>query len=161
MEVEKNIKNVVEENSNGDFNMQRQYIFTKNGFYPENTGEESAEFLYDIGNIESPSKLTVSGYFLYLVSDAFFKELTRLPELEIARDKIKVAPTQECIERLLNAIPYAIGTEFIDEKWIRNRFSELETIFQGQIRNYKGSVAMYLAERNQSRMYQSVFSFIL
>lgn len=155
MEVEKNIKNVVEKNSNGDFNMQRQYIFTKNGFYPENTGEEtedeeSAEFLYDIGNIESPSKLTVSGYFLYLVSDAFFKELTRLPELEIARDKIKVAPTQECIERLLNATPYAIGTEFIDEKWIRNRFSELETIFQGQIRNYKGSVAMYLAERNQS-----------
>lgn len=74
--------------------MQRQYIFTKNGFYPENTGEEiedeeSAEFLYDMGNIESPSKLTVSGYFLYLVSDAFFKELTRLPELEIARDKIK------------------------------------------------------------------------
>lgn len=135
--------------------MQRQYIFTKNGFYPENTGEEtedeeSAEFLYDMGNIESPSKLTVSGYFLYLVSDAFFKELTRLPELEIARDKIKVAPTQECIERLLNATPYAIGTEFIDEKWIRNRFSELETIFQGQIRNYKGSVAMYLAERNQS-----------
>ena len=56
MEVEKNIKNVVEENSNGDFNMQRQYIFTKNGFYPENTGEEiedeeSAEFLYDMGNI--------------------------------------------------------------------------------------------------------------
>lgn len=155
MEVEKNIKNVVEKNSNGDFNMQRQYIFTKNGFYPENTGEETedeevAEFLYDIGNIESPSKLTVSGYFLYLVSDAFFKELTRLPELEIARDKIKVAPTQECIERLLNATPYAIGTEFIDEKWIRNRFSELETIFQGQIRNYKGSVAMYLAERNQS-----------
>lgn len=42
--------------------MQRQYIFTKNGFYPENTGEEIedeevAEFLYDIGNIESPSKL--------------------------------------------------------------------------------------------------------
>ena len=71
--------------------MQRQYIFTKNGFYPENTGEEiedeeSAEFLYDMGNIESPSKLTVSGYFLYLVSDAFFKELTRLPELKIARD---------------------------------------------------------------------------
>lgn len=155
MEVEKNIRNVVEENSDGDFKMQRQYIFTKNGFYPENTGEEiedegAAEFLYDIGNIESPSKLTVSGYFLYLVSDAFFKELTRLPELEIARDKIKVAPTQECIERLLNATPYAIGTEFIDEKWIRNRFSELKTIFQGQIRNYKGSVAMYLAERNQS-----------
>ena len=41
VEVEKNIKKMLmEENSNGDFNMQRQYIFTKNGFYPENTGEE-------------------------------------------------------------------------------------------------------------------------
>ena len=102
--------------------MQRQYIFTKNGFYPENTGEEtedeeSAEFLYDIGNIESPSKLTVSGYFLYLVSDAFFKELTRLPELEIARDKIKVAPTQECIERLLNAILMKSGYETDFQNW--------------------------------------------
>lgn len=135
--------------------MQKQYIFTKNGFYPENAGEEPeerepAELLYDMGNIENPSKLTVSGYFLYLISDAFFKELTRLPELEIARDKIKVSPTQECMNRLLNAIPYAIGTEFINEKWIRNRFSELETVFHNQIKNYKGSVSMYLAERNQS-----------
>lgn len=68
--------------------MQRQYIFTKNGFYPENTGEETedeelAEFLYDMGNIESPSKLTVSGYFLYLVLEHFSKKLTRLPELEL------------------------------------------------------------------------------
>ena len=68
---------------------------------------------------ENPSKLTVSGYFLYLVSDAFFKELTQLPELEFARDKIKVAPSQECVDRLLQATPYAIGTEFINEQWIR------------------------------------------
>ena len=70
--------------------MQRQYIFTKNGFYPENTGEEiedegAAEFLYDIGNIESPSKLTVSGYFLYLVSDAysFLKDIEKIEETGI------------------------------------------------------------------------------
>ena len=47
--------------------MQKQYIFTKNGFYPENAGEEPeerepAELLYDMGNIENPSKLTVSLY---------------------------------------------------------------------------------------------------
>ncbi len=75
---------------------------------------------------ENPSKLTVSGYFLYLVSDAFFKELTQLPELEFARDKIKVAPSQECVDRLLQATPYAIGTEFINEQWIREMFVQLE-----------------------------------
>lgn len=135
--------------------MQKQYIFTKNGFYPESTGDdseerESAEILYEMGNTGDPSKLTVSGYFLYLVSDAFFKELTRLPELEIARENVKVVPSAESIERLLNATPYAIGTEFVDEKWIRSRFSELEKIFQSQIGVYAGSVSMYLAEKNQS-----------
>ena len=75
---------------------------------------------------ENPSKLTVSGYFLYLVSDAFFKELTQLPELEFVRDKIKVAPSQECVDRLLQATPYAIGTEFINEQWIREMFVQLE-----------------------------------
>ena len=88
--------------------MQRQYIFTKNGFYPESAGEQdegqladTAVLLYDMARTENPSKLTVSGYFLYLVSDAFFKELTQLPELELVRDKIKVVPSQECIDRLL------------------------------------------------------------
>ena len=99
---------------------------------------------------ENPSKLTVSGYFLYLVSDAFFKELTQLPELGFARDKIKVAPAQECVDRLLQATPYAIGTEFINEQWIREMFVQLEQVFQRQISSYQGSVAMYLAEKNQN-----------
>ena len=137
--------------------MQRQYIFTKNGFYPESAGEQdegqhadTADLLYDMAQTENPSKLTVSGYFLYLVSDAFFKELTQLPELEFARDKIKVAPSQECVDRLLQATPYAIGTEFINEQWIREMFVQLEQVFQRQISSYQGSVAMYLAEKNQN-----------
>lgn len=137
--------------------MQRQYIFTKNGFYPESAGEQdegqhadTAGLLYDMAQTENPSKLTVSGYFLYLVSDAFFKELTQLPELEFARDKIKVAPSQECVDRLLQATPYAIGTEFINEQWIREMFVQLEQVFQRQISSYQGSVAMYLAEKNQN-----------
>ncbi len=135
--------------------MQKQYIFTRNGFYQEDTvssseDREQTEILYDMGNVDNPSKLTVSGYFLYLVSDAFFKELTRLPELEIARENVKVEPSPECIVRLLNATPYAIGTEFIDEKWIKSRFLELEQIFHTQIKNYPGTVAIYLAEKNQN-----------
>lgn len=137
--------------------MQRQYIFTKNGFYQESAGEQdegqhadTADLLYDMAQTENPSKLTVSGYFLYLVSDAFFKELTQLPELEFVRDKIKVAPSQECVDRLLQATPYAIGTEFINEQWIREMFVQLEQVFQRQISSYQGSVAMYLAEKNQN-----------
>ena len=65
---------------------------------------------------ENPSKLTVSGYFLYLVSDAFFKELTQLPELEFARDKIKVAPSQECVDQTIYCVLYQFDNAAYDRE---------------------------------------------
>ena len=172
MEVGKSIKSAVEENRDIvgkqmmkklkntqipkiEIDVSRQYIFTEKGFYPE-VGEEdkseinSIELLYALGNVENPSSLTVSGHFLYQISDAFFKELTRLPELELARDKVNIQPSEECIQNLLEATPYAIGTEFVTARWIQNLFSGLSEIFKKEIHEYKGSVAMYLAERNQN-----------
>ena len=132
-----------------------QYIFTKDGFYPEYTDQEMnekepLELLYDMGLVENPTKLTISGYFLYLIAEAFFKELTALPELELARQRVKVHPSEETVENLLEATPYAIGTEFVDAEWIRKLFAGLEKIFQREINSYNGTVAMYLAERNQN-----------
>lgn len=149
----KNLKNI--SNSKIEIDPSRQYIFTRNGFYPE-TGEEEKdernpmELLYALGNVENPSALTISGHFLYQVSDMFFKELTRLPELELARDQVNLQPSEEGIQRLLEATPYAIGAEFVTARWIRELFGGLEEIFKKEIRAYKGSVAMYLAERNQN-----------
>lgn len=132
-----------------------QYIFTKDGFYPEYTDQqmdekEPMELLYDMGRVENPAKLTISGYFLYLIAEAFFKELTALPELELARQRVKVQPSEEAVESLLEATPYAIGTEFVDAEWIQKMFAGLETIFQREINQYHGTVSMYLAERNQN-----------
>ena len=133
---------------------ERHYIFTENGFYPEcsdqqRDGKEPLEELYDMCRVENPAKLTISGYFLYLTAEAFFKELTALPELELARQNVSVQPSEETIESLLEAIPYAIGTEFVDAEWIGKMFAGLEKIFQREISRYQGTVAMYLAERNQ------------
>lgn len=132
-----------------------QYIFTKDGFYPEYTNQqmdvkEPLELLYDMGRVQNPAKLTISGYFLYLVAEAFFKELTALPELELARHRVKVQPSEETLQSLLEATPYAIGTEFVDTEWIYKQFDGLEKIFQREISQYDGSVAMYLAEKNQN-----------
>ena len=132
-----------------------QYIFTKDGFYPEYTNQQMSEkdpleILYDMGKMENPTKLTVSGYFIYQIAMAFFKELTALPELELARQKVKVHASEETIESLLEATPYAIGTEFVDAEWIQKLFAGLEKIFQREISCYNGTVAMYLAEQNQN-----------
>lgn len=132
-----------------------QYIFTKDGFYPEYMEQqadekEPLELLYDMSRVENPAKLSISGYYLYLIAEAFFKELTALPELELARQKVNIHPSEETVESLLEATPYAIGTEFVDTEWILKLFAGLEKIFQREISRYTGTVAMYLAERNQN-----------
>lgn len=72
-----------------------------------------------------------------------------MPELELTREATHVAPDEEHLEHLLSSVPYAIGAEYIDRKWVVGVFSQLEQIFQREISGYKGSVELYLTEQNQ------------
>ena len=133
---------------------KQAFIFTRDGFYPDYVGEQEAqdpmELLYHISLTEDPARLTVSGYFLYLLSTAFFRELTEIPELEMARDEVEVKLSEDRMEELLAATPYAIGTEYVNKNWINKQFSGLLQIYRREIKAYSGTVAMYLEERNQN-----------
>lgn len=132
---------------------KQAFIFTRDGFYPDYADEQATqdpmELLYHISLTEDPAQLTVSGYFLYLVSKAFFRELTELPELEMARDEVEVKLSEDRMTELLAATPYAIGTEHVNKSWLDKQFSGLLQIYRKEIRSYSGTVAMYLEERNQ------------
>ena len=93
--------------------------------------------------------MSSSELFLYELSEAFFQCLTEMPELELTREATHVVPDEEHLEHLLSSVPYAIGAEYIDRKWIAGVFSQLEQIFQREISGYKGSVELYLTEQNQ------------
>lgn len=142
-----------------------RFIFTRDGFYPEyedGAGEsdisprekavspDKYETLYQMGLEEEARELTMSGRFLQQAAAAFFKELTALPELELMRENVIVPLPETTLQRLLQAVPYTIGAEYIDEKWIRHIFRELETIFRKEISDYAGTVEMYLTEKNQN-----------
>ena len=47
--------------------------------------EDKYQALYQMGFEEKAVGLTVTGNFLYLISNSFLKQLTDMPELEIAR----------------------------------------------------------------------------
>ena len=133
---------------------KQAFIFTRDGFYPDYVGEQEAqdpmELLYQISLTEDPARLTVSGYFLYLLSTAFFRELTEIPELEMARDEVEVKLSEDRMEELLAATPYAIGAEYVNKNWLNKQFSGLLQIYRREIKAYSGTVAMYLEERNQN-----------
>jgi len=141
-----------------------QFIFTEKDFYPDapSPQEESGGnawrirfeadryyALYQMGFEERSENPTATGSFLYLVSDTFLRCLTRLPELELAREKVSVKPLAEDVEALLRALPFAIGAEHVDGKWIAAVFRRLLKIFREEISAYQGTVEMYLTEKSQ------------
>ncbi len=141
-----------------------RFLFTEDGFKPDITGELSEEAkteaarwlgdgayetLYEFGASARPEHLSVSASYLYLVSSAFFKALTELPELEIAREKAKVKLREEQIDYLLDAVPFGLGSEYVTETWIKGIYKRFQKIYKDQIKAYSGTVEMYLAEKNQ------------
>lgn len=111
--------------------------------------EDKYRALYQMGFEEKAVGLTVTGNFLYLVSNSFLKQLTDMPELEIARGSIEMTPSGEVIEELLKAVPFAIGAEYITAGWVRKVFARLLEIYISEIDNYSGTVEMYLTEKSQ------------
>lgn len=141
-----------------------QFIFTPDGFYVDtasiNTENEKQQLaiwqknggypaLYQMGLEAASKKMTLSGNFLYHVSEQFFRALTELPELEIARENVQIAVSDKVKDELLQEIPFGIGTEFIDEKWLQKVFGRLQEIFAEEIKAYDGTVEMYFTEKNQ------------
>lgn len=140
------------------------FIFTPDGFIldmdmtKENKKDKLAVMfskdrysaLYNIGLTGKPQVCSASMAFLYMVADKFFKKLTQLPELEIVRENAKVLLTDDEYMDLLEAVPFAIGAEYINKEWIELIFSKLQEIFAKEISEYDGTVEMYLTDKNQN-----------
>lgn len=143
---------------------QLGFIFTPDGFIPDiNEAEGNKEnklviqfskdryyALYSMGLTGKPQECSASTSFLYMVADKFFKKLTVIPELEAVRENAKVLlEDDECMD-LLEAVPFAIGAEYITKEWIEIAFLRLQEIFAKEITEYNGTVEMYLTDKNQN-----------
>lgn len=141
-----------------------ELVLTAEGFVPELSAQMPEEedrkllaewksdrwaALYHLGLKERPAGLSPSSMYLYIVAEGFFRSLTSLPELEVAREKAVVPLTDESAERLLRAVPFATGSEFIDRPWLERAFEQLNAVFAREMGAYEGTAAYYLAEQSQ------------
>ena len=104
--------------------------------------------IYAYGLDSTPDTSAV-GTYIRKLTETFLKKLTDLPELETARDKVKVVLTDADTERLLQAVPFALGAEVVTKKWLKTVFRGLNQTFSREISEYPGSVALYLEEKHQ------------
>ncbi len=106
--------------------------------------------LYEAGLGEAPGGTSPSASFLYRVSAGFFRCLTDLPGLELAREQAAAELSASDAAELLAGAPFAVGSEYLTESWLRKVFGKLQEIFAEEISAYSGSVSMYLTEKNQN-----------
>ncbi len=142
-----------------------QFIFTPDFFYPDDQDQildnenarwrdrfrqDAAQALYLLGFSEPLTEESPSLVFLHHLASAFLEQLTRLPELELVRGQADVSLSDDQCSALLQTVPYALGSEYIDAVWLHRVFLRLQQEFSRDISDYKGTVSLYLAERSQN-----------
>lgn len=146
--------------------MQRntlQFIFTQTGIIAECQKEQATQadrfwkasfeencfeamYQYGLENVEAES---ISAVFVKKIVRVFLEKLTQQPELEMLRENAVVTLEKEDKEQLFLALPFAVGAEYVTEKWIERVFEKLNQIFRKEMAVYEGTVALYLEEKNQ------------
>lgn len=138
------------------------FIFTEHSFFLDETNENLSEktktawaknpyfLIYQEAVLGKMNDSSPSHIFLYQVATCFFRCLTALPELELLRENTNVVLSDDDAEDLLNAVPYALGEEFITRQWLEEFFLRLQKIFSDEISHYSGSCEMYITEKCQN-----------
>lgn len=86
--------------------------------------------------------------YLYKVASTFIRILVRNPDLETLREKAKATLGDEEEEKLLMEVPYLIGAEYLDRRWLDRAWDKLNRAFAKEIIKHQGSVTEYLQARN-------------
>ena len=124
------------------------FIFTKNGFHIDEVNDSAwAELfkenkyaaLYELGFKNNLKGLTASAFYLYQLSQKFIEVLSHSPELEVAREETIIELSSDDLDYLMSMIPFAIGTEYINERWIKNIIKHLNEQFKKDMASYKGT----------------------
>ena len=108
------------------------------------------EALYHLGFQAKESWFAAPLLFLYQISDAVIRKLTRQPDLEFTREETIVEPSSEEIQIWMESVPYAVGMEFVDERWLEALWGQLLEAFRKEIASYQGTASMYFAECNSN-----------
>ena len=155
-----------------------EIIFTPNNFYVDEATannldisdakliksfiDDKFQALYDLSFSDVYKGESQSFRFIHFLSSNFLEFLTDLPEIEIARENLSVTLDETTKARLLNAIPFALGSEHINDTWLDEIFVKWLEIFCREIANFQGTVSAYfLSKRKDLRVAERVFLHIV
>ncbi len=114
----------------------------------QNLSDNPWKGLYHMGFLADTGWMTPSVAYLHLIARRLIQNLSSRPELELVRADIDLPLTEEDTSKLLEALPFVGGGEFVDETWLKDAWEHLLNCFRDEIKEYPGSAAAYFSENN-------------
>ena len=110
--------------------------------------ENRYKALWDFGFTQKGDWMSSTVSFLYLLSNKFILKISRQSDIEFTREEADLTLSEEEVEDIKKIVPFAIGTEFIDEEWISFIWEKITEIYIKEISNFKGTVGAFLMKKN-------------
>lgn len=97
---------------------------------------------------KNPASLPDSIQFLKNLSEAFLTSIKQQPDIEFLRENAPAELAESEIQAILDTAPFMTGIQHLDNSWVKAIGNKLLQVFRAEIRDYRGSVAEYLASKN-------------
>lgn len=110
--------------------------------------EDKYKTLWELGFSNQDDWMSQSMNFLYFLANKLIMKLSRQSDIEFTREEAELSLDYEELDEIKNRIPFAIGIEFINDKWIFFIWEKIIDVYKKQISNYDGTVKDFLIERN-------------
>ncbi|MFL0195734.1 DEAD/DEAH box helicase [Clostridium sp. WILCCON 0269] len=110
--------------------------------------EDKYKTLLELGFSNQDDWMSQSISFLYFVANKLIMKLSRQSDIEFTREAAELSLDYEELDEIKNRVPFAIGIEFINDKWISFIWEKIIDVYKRQISNYNGTVKDFLIERN-------------
>ena len=118
----------------------------KGGFYDEKLlSEFDSDFYYNLfhfGFNDINDKMSPSLSFLYKLSKRFIEVLSKSPDIEFTGTYKPI--DEESLEDMLSEVPFALGSEFINEQWLSSVWRKMGLAFSRDLKSFNGTFADYL-----------------
>lgn len=112
--------------------------------------ENKYKALYELGFSAKKEWFSPQLEYLYRIADSILRKLSRQPDIELSRELIQLALTDEERNDFMNMVPFAVGMEHVNDIWLDGIVDRLLEVFRAEIAAYDGSVAMYFSEQNSN-----------
>ncbi|MCT4595426.1 MAG: DEAD/DEAH box helicase [Anaeromicrobium sp.] len=107
--------------------------------------EDENKGLFFLGALKKSVILSESVAYLKGIINIFIKNLSTNPNIEKSRENTIVNMDETQMKNLLNNAPYILGSEYLNDTWMKLFFERLNNSFRELILKHEGSVSNFFS----------------